>query len=540
MLRAIGITAAVGLAAVTMPATAHAAYLVPAPYGLHRTAATAHTLSLDWRDVTGATGYRVQLSTHSNMSYSGYYTYSQSAGTMRHLHPLTRYYFRVAVLGADATRLSRYTAAAYPSAYTRALPGPTNLAVASTTESSVALTWSPTSTTDVAYRIAVSRTADFASVIRLRSYHPSKTVTGLDPATAYYFRVVTIRADGTNATRYSTGVQATTQQHVDAPDTTPVVPGPADVRFGSYNVESVSLDKTDGEQRPWRDRRPGVLAGILGEHVDVIGLQEANHGTSFESRLVDGATQFEDIRNGLNSGGQNFELTNPYAANCENAATTYQCIYQDRGVAGSDRILYNKDRIAMVSQGGYFYATQDSAGTPRNLAYAVLRVRQTGSEFLFTSTHLEAHDAATREAQWREMITKVGSLKGSLPVVSVGDFNMQKFDVMAATMLPAMQHAGIGDVLSQEYAVNPGVDVRAQRRINGWINSANHMTRDVATFGYEDRHDKTGNNIDYIFASNALVVKEWKMVLDFDPTTLQVRGIIPSDHNMVRATITIP
>ena len=66
------------------------------------------------------------------------------------------------------------------------------------------------------------------------------------------------------------------------------------------------------------------------------------------------------------------------------------------------------------------------------------------------------------------------------------------------------------------------------------------MTRDVATFGYEDRHDKTGNNIDYIFASNALVVKEWKMVLDFDPTTLQVRGIIPSDHNMVRATITIP
>ena len=30
------------------------------------------------------------------------------------------------------------------------------------------------------------------------------------------------------------------------------------------------------------------------------------------------------------------------------------------------------------------------------------------------------------------------------------------------------------------------------------------------------------------------------MVVNFDPTTLQVRGVIPSDHNMVRATITLP
>ena len=30
------------------------------------------------------------------------------------------------------------------------------------------------------------------------------------------------------------------------------------------------------------------------------------------------------------------------------------------------------------------------------------------------------------------------------------------------------------------------------------------------------------------------------MVLNYDPTTLKVLGTIPSDHNMVRATITLP
>ena len=48
---------------------------------------------------------------------------------------------------------------------------------------------------------------------------------------------------------------------------------PVDVRVATYNVRSVSLDRTDGEQRPWRERRAGVIANIMGENVDVIGVQ---------------------------------------------------------------------------------------------------------------------------------------------------------------------------------------------------------------------------------------------------------------------------
>ena len=37
------------------------------------------------------------------------------------------------------------------------------------------------------------------------------------------------------------------------------------VRVGSFNIQSVSLDATVGNQRPWKTRRPGVIADILGE-----------------------------------------------------------------------------------------------------------------------------------------------------------------------------------------------------------------------------------------------------------------------------------
>jgi hypothetical protein len=57
---------------------------------------------------------------------------------------------------------------------------------------------------------------------------------------------------------------------------------------------------------------------------------------------------------------------------------------------------------------------------------------------------------------------------------------------------------------------------------------------------WEHQTTKLGNSIDWVFASNALVVKEWETVIDFDPTTLRITGVIPSDHNMIRATVVIP
>ena len=318
------------------------------------------------------------------------------------------------------------------------------------------------------------------------------------------------------------------------------VSGPAALRFGSFNVLSVGLDRWQGEQRPWKVRRATVINQILAEQVHVLGVQETNPSTAFASRLVDGRNQYLDLRNGLNKAGGHYALANAHGYNCVNPDTKYRCRYRARGASNSERILYDTRAVTKLYTGSMQYRRQGAGHAGRYLAWSWFRSKATGHKFLFTTTHLDPAHRDVRRAQWKQMISKVRSIRGGRPVVSVGDFNMQKFDTMAKEMLPAMKNAGFGDVLNQQYATNPARGVRAKRRINGWVNSNNHLTRNVADFAYEDRRDKIGNSIDWIFASNALSVPEYQLVLSYDPRTLQVTGTLPSDHNLIRATINIP
>jgi len=314
----------------------------------------------------------------------------------------------------------------------------------------------------------------------------------------------------------------------------------ADIRVASFNIQSVALDKTRGEQRPWRKRRSTVISQILGERIDVIGVQEANPGTSFRSRLVDGMNQYRDLRNGLNKAGGHYSLTNYVGYNCVNPVTAYKCRPRDRDASASERILYNTRKLTMVSRDAMRYRARGTGYPDLYLTWAVFRIRSTGRTFLFASTHLDPAHRAVRLAQWKQLISKVNQIKGRRPVVVVGDFNAQKFDTMTRTMLPAMKRAGYGDVLNQQYRVNPSRGVRARTRINGWMNTYNHLSRNVARFGYPRRHDKTGNGIDWIFASNSLPVKDYKVVVHWNRATGRVVGTLPSDHNMIRATLSMP
>ena len=318
--------------------------------------------------------------------------------------------------------------------------------------------------------------------------------------------------------------------------------GPTSLRVASFNIQSVSLDRTVGLQRPWRQRRATVVSQILGEKVDVIGIQEANPSKTFAAlgRLVAGTNQYRDVQLGLNEAGESYALTNPYPYNCVNDSSTYKCVYKNRHATHGDRILYNTRTLSLLSEGATRYTVQGPGADPRYVVWAVFRVRATGETFLFVNTHLRAGAAATRRSQWYQLMSRVTALANGRPVVIVGDFNVHKFDPLSNEMLPAMRRAGHGDVLNQEYQVNPVARPRALRTVNGWFNTYNHLTRDVRDFSYSTRHDKAGNNIDWIFATNSVRVEEWKVVVDWDPATMQVRGTLPSDHNMVRATLTLP
>ena len=104
-----------------------------------------------------------------------------------------------------------------------------------------------------------------------------------------------------------------------------------------------------------------------------------------------------------------------------------------------------------MRQGGLTYQNYAAGRVKRYLAWAVLKMKATGKQFLFTNTHLDPYDIAARKQQWDEMIAKINSLKGSLPVVSVGDFNTSKFSDYADTYLPRMRSNGYGDVVNQKY-----------------------------------------------------------------------------------------
>ena len=313
----------------------------------------------------------------------------------------------------------------------------------------------------------------------------------------------------------------------------------ADVRVGSFNVQSVSLDATRGNQRPWHMRRGTVIGEILDERLDVIGVQEAAYSMMYKNRLVDGVNQYLDLRNGLNKAGGHYQLTNKKAVNCVRPYTSYKCVPRDQDASRGERILYNTSTLTLLRRNSMRYKAR-LGNRYRFLTWGVFRSKRTHHTFLFASTHLDPRDRSVRTSQWWEMIRKLRSIRGHKPVISVGDFNAQKFDVMTRRMLPAMRNNGFGDVLNQQYRVNPTLHVRAEKRIHGWMNTYNHLSRRVSDFGYTQHRNKTGNGIDYIFASNRLRVKDYKVVCHYNHTTMRVVGTMPSDHNLIRATITIP
>jgi endonuclease/exonuclease/phosphatase family metal-dependent hydrolase len=320
----------------------------------------------------------------------------------------------------------------------------------------------------------------------------------------------------------------------------PVPTGPVDVRVASFNVRSVTKDG-EGAGLPWRDRRAAVVRDILGEQAGVVGVQEASQSHSYSERLEDGESQMLDLVAGLKDAGGSYELTNTSATNCVRDWTISNCEYLYRGASRDARIIYNTSTLQLLTQGSFEYSEQSTgANDTRYLAYATFMVRSTGHVFLFANTHLSNASGALQKAQTRELIAKVDELRGLLPVVVVGDFQRSKFRKPIDFTLKAMKEAGYGDVLNQKFESAFVTRHRAQSRVNAWVNTMNGFKRDMRDYAYEDNRKKVGNNIDWIFASRELPVKEWKVVARFDKQRLRLTGVIPSDHFMVRATLTLP
>ena len=312
------------------------------------------------------------------------------------------------------------------------------------------------------------------------------------------------------------------------------------VKVASMNVNGVSFDATaTGEHRVWRVRRPVIVAQVLSLRPDVLGVQEANQSSIYKSRLDYGVNQYQDLRGALAAKGGHYALTNTYAYNCVNSASSANCVYKNRGASQDNRILYNTDTVRLVRAGSVKFAHQTAGKNARYLAWAVFANKVTGKQFFFTDTHLDPYTVSVRKAQWDEVIANTKRLAGALPVMSVGDYNTSKYTTYAATYLPRMKAAGYGDVLGQTYA-SVVSHPRAAVLDRAWVNSYNGYRRNARVYAYEDIQTRIGNNIDWIFATNSLAVKAWVTAAPISRTTFQLVGVIPSDHFLVQATLTLP
>ena len=319
---------------------------------------------------------------------------------------------------------------------------------------------------------------------------------------------------------------------------------PSDVRFGTFNIVTVSADgNASGERKVWRERRGTVISQILSRNLDVVGVQEANQSSIYGSRLVDDKrNQYLDLRAGLNRAGGAYQVSSVYPYNCYKAWTSRSCHYRNRAASGDNRILYNTRTLLLLHKGAYKYPHQVSNSTARYLGWAVFRVRATGHEVLFVTTHLDPYSKSVRVAQWQDLIRKVNSLRQGRPVVVSGDFNSTKYSDWSRSLLPAMYANGYDDVLDQHYRQNP-TTMRAQSKVGVYINSFNRWRRDVRTYSYWDDRFKsrprTGNGVDWVFASHGMTVRRVEVVADMDRAG-QVIGTIPSDHQMIVATVAVP
>ena len=450
-----------------------------------------------WPAVSDAAGYAIDYDTSPSFVTARNLTSSETLAVLTGLDPSTSYYVRVAAVDGPTTAIGPWAPATSFTTGDReySLPAPA-LTASSDTSTSLTVVWNKVGPR-LHYEVALGTDANTVT--------STQQVTGLATAfdklaksTKYYLSARAVTAGGEPVTAWSAPVAFKT------PESLPL-------RVGSYNIRNGTIKAGGGN---WTKRRQAVADTVAGQHVAVLGLQEATWNIKGYP-----SGQYADLAHLLGKAWK---------------STTYV------GNAGPEgtRIIYDSDEVTMLRQGYQKLAGSHANGNWRYVSWAEFRQLSSGKRFFFVNTHFlpkqNSHDYNSRKSGAEQLVRIVERYNTEkLPTIIVGDFNSHKFRNPENAPYDIITRAGYIDPLDNIDDWRGGPRGIAEKRINANLFTINLFHRKVMKGNYS-----TGVMLDQIFVT-PMRVSEWETVARLDSSGRFI-GVIPSDHNMIRATVYLP
>jgi endonuclease/exonuclease/phosphatase family metal-dependent hydrolase len=256
----------------------------------------------------------------------------------------------------------------------------------------------------------------------------------------------------------------------------------------TYNIRVLSgSDGLNG----WSYRRTSALKIIRLEDIDIVGTQETEPDQ--HNYLKENLTAYEAYGVGREDGKSNGE---------------------------HNTLFYRKDRFTAHDQGTFWLSqTPDTPGKGWDAAYTriaswvVLEDKISGIRFFYINTHIEWNGAEAQKQSIPLLMNKINELRGSMPVILTGDFNMPPTNANIKY---------ITDVVNNPY---PLVHTKTVADVFTGFEGSFHA--------YKDTDPGPGQLIDYVFVDENAKVLLHKVI----PPKLD--GIFLSDHAPVTAKIRI-
>ena len=199
---------------------------LPAPASLNATAVGPASIQLSWPVVPGAQTYAIYRSTSPNGPFEVVAGSAQNTYTDTGLTPGVTYYYQVAAVDASGTGAMSPTAAAT----TTAIPAPGDVTAQGISPCDIQVRWSavPGASQYVIYR---SLSADGPFIAAGTALGTSFRDTGLNPGTAYYYRVAAVAGGATGPL-----------SPIVSAETLPIAPPvPTDLRARALSCRSIAI-----------------------------------------------------------------------------------------------------------------------------------------------------------------------------------------------------------------------------------------------------------------------------------------------------------